>query len=310
MTEADQTKREKGFTVGICTTGSSTDVVTLANSILSEASQLPYDFRKLVVVASACPEEVVSSLRRIQENHQNMDLVVDESRYGKADAINRVLDRAQGEFVVLVNSDAIPAAGSLAKLLRAADSANVGAVSAMPITEPRNGMTATLVDLMWSTHNECSIALNHMNLSNHSCDEMVVFRTAAISKLPGNLVNDGAFLAATVRRRGYSVRVCASANVSIQTPTRISDLVRQRRRILFGHTQVWRKIGRPPKTVESLLLFSTPMGLNLLVRTLAKHPKFLFALPVAAVSELTASMLSIVDTARSSQIHAVWRRFA
>jgi len=299
-----------GFTIGVCTTGAAPEVVGLVKSLLKEGQSVQVELRKLVVIASECPNRVISNLRRIQELDDRVDLVVEDARHGKADAINEILARADGRFIALVNSDATPERGAVARLLSMADSdQRIGAVSAMPVPRTGRGLTSLVVDLMWTTHNECSFALNHMNLSNHSSDELVVFRTAAIDRLPQNLVNDGAFLAATARRRGYSVRFCPSARVKIETPKRMSDLISQRRRILFGHAQVWRKTGAPPKTIESLLLFSTPTGLKLLVKTLVRHPRFLLALPLAAVSELSASLLSIADTLLSSKRHAVWRRF-
>jgi cellulose synthase/poly-beta-1,6-N-acetylglucosamine synthase-like glycosyltransferase len=117
-------------------------------------------------------------------------------------------------------------------------------------------------------------------------------------------------MAATARRRGYTVKVCPSAKVRIETPRRVSDLILQRRRILFGHAEVWRRIGAPPRTIESLLFLSPAAGFRLLVATFGGRPKFLAALPVAFVTEVAAALLSILDNLRSSKAHGVWRRFA
>ena len=310
MSRQRQIVRQGGFTVGICATGASPDVSRLVVSIIAEAALMPLPLRKLVVVASACPERILSDLRKIQGRDGRVDLVLEDAGRGKADAVNKILARADGDLVALVNSDATPESGAIAKLLAvAASDPSVGAVSAMPVTEPKEGLTALLVDFMWSAHNECSLALNHMNLSNHSSDELVVFRSSAIAMLPRNLVNDGAFLATTARRKGYAVRFCPSAKVHIETPGRVSDIIRQRRRILFGHAQVWRRVGHPPKTVESLLLFSTPIGLKLVVNAISRHPKFLVVLPVALLSEVSAALLAIQDAIRSSKRHTIWTRF-
>jgi cellulose synthase/poly-beta-1,6-N-acetylglucosamine synthase-like glycosyltransferase len=185
----------------------------------------------------------------------------------------------------------------------------IGAVSALPEPGLGDGMVSLLLDFMWSAHNYCSVALNHMNVSNHSCDELVLFRASAIRLLPANIVNDGAFLAATARLHGYTIKVSTAARVRIRTPKRISDIIQQRRRILFGHAQVWRRIGTPPRTIESLLFLSPVTALRFLVATLATKPKSLLAMPVALVSEVSATILSILDTARSSRAHAIWRRF-
>jgi len=181
-------------------------------------------------------------------------------------------------------------------------------VAAVPELEAGSGLVSLLLDFMWSAHNNCSVVLNHMNVSNHSCDEMVLFRTNAVTLLPQGIVNDGAFLAATARLRGYSIKVSTGARVKIKTPKRIADVIIQRRRILFGHAQVWRQVGTPPRTIESLLFLSPATGVRLLVTTLARRPRSILAVPTALACELAATLLSIIDTFSSSKAHAVWRR--
>ena len=261
-------------------------------------------------MASECPAGTVSHLRRLQGEDGRIDLLVERKRNGKADAINKILARSSSPLVLFVNSDARPQPGALARLLYSMDSdRRIGAVAAIPEPEPGTGLVSLLLNFMWSAHNNCSVALNHMNISNHSCDAMVLFRTSAISLLPENIVNDGAYLAATARLRGYSIKVSTGARVRIKTPNQIADVIMQRRRILFGHAQVWRHVGTPPKTIESLLFLSPATGMRLLVATLARRPRSLLAIPTALVSEIAATMLSVFDIVRSSRAHAVWRRF-
>jgi cellulose synthase/poly-beta-1,6-N-acetylglucosamine synthase-like glycosyltransferase len=266
--------------------------------------------QKIVIVASDCPSETISALSRLQREDSRIELVVEEKRQGKADAVNKILARTKTPLVLFANSDSRPHPGAIAKLLSSMESGErIGAVSAIPEPEAGRGLMPLLLGFMWSAHNNCSIALNHMNISNHSCDELVLFRTRAITFLPPHTVNDGAFLAAAARLRGYSIKVSTDAKVRIRTPTRISDVILQRRRILFGHAQVWRQIGTPPKTIESLLFLSPPIGIRLLVSTLASRPRSFVILPVAFVSEMLAGLLSISDVLRSSKSHAIWKRF-
>ncbi len=271
---------------------------------------MPDAFRKLVIVASDCPTETVSALRGLQERDRRVELLIEDRRYGKADAINKIIDRTDTPLVIFANSDARPEAGAIQSLLSTAYSdRRIGAASAVPIPEQHEGVVSLLVNFMWTAHNMCSISLNHMNISNHSCDEMVLFRLDAVSRLPRGLVNDGAFLAVTARLKGYAVKVSPRAKVHIRTPKRISEVILQRRRILFGHAQVWREVGTPPKTIESLLLFSPSVGLRILVQVLAQRPRLLCILPLAFVTEVSAALLSIYDRIRSTKKHAVWRRF-
>lgn len=311
MTVQEQTPSLPGFTIGICATGRVKGLEALTALIESESKATPVSLRRIIIVASGCDSQTISKLTTIANRDSRIELILEGERHGKADAINKILERAEGEFIVFVNSDAMPEQGSLRSLLSmVSSSGKIGGVSAMPILGSRGGVASDVSDLMWTTHNECSLILNHMNISNHSSDEMVVFRASAVEKLPEGLVNDGAFLAAVARRRGYAIKFCVPARVRVETPTRLADMIGQRRRILFGHAQVWRAVGRAPRTIESLMVFSPSLGFRLLVRTFSKHPRFLAILPVALVVELSAALLSIWDGARSSRRHAIWRRYA
>jgi cellulose synthase/poly-beta-1,6-N-acetylglucosamine synthase-like glycosyltransferase len=310
MSLTEQTLPPSRFSVGICATGRAKGTPKLVEGLLAESLLGDFHLSEVVVVASECSAEVVSELKRIASRDVRLRLIQEDVRRGKADAINKILAEADGDLVVLVNSDAHPESGAVHSLLSTlASNPAVGVVSAMPVTHSHSGFASILADLMWATHNECSLMLNHMGISNHSSDELVAFRSKALARLPEDLVNDGAFMAATARRRGYSVKFSTDAKVGIETPSRVSDLIRQRRRILFGHAQVWQKLGDPPKTVESLLFFSPSIGLGLLVRTISKRPKFLLALPVAALTEFASSLLAVWDGIRSTKRHVVWRRF-
>jgi len=238
-----------------------------------------------------------------------VEVAIEGERHGKAEAVNRILDRSHTPLVLFANADARPEPGAIARLLSTIGSdERIGAVSAVPVPEGGGGPMSTLLSLMWGAHNDCSVALNHMNVSNHASDELVLFRRNAITALPENTVNDGAFFAGTARLRGYSIKVSTDARVRIRTPKRITDVIHQRRRILYGHLQVWRRIGSPPMTIESLLFLSPATALRLLVKTLAARPKSLMVVPLALVSEILAAILSILDTLRSSRAHVIWRR--
>ncbi len=299
-----------GYTVGICATGPSKNVVRLVNSVLGESRATPLPLERVIVVASECPGPVNSGLMAIASADNRVLVLLEDVRRGKAEAVNRILSGALGRFVVMVNADALPEPGAISRLLSTISSEDgIGAVSAMPIVDEGEGVTSMLVDMIWRTHTESSRLLNHMNISNHASEELVVFRASAIGMLPADLVNDGAYLASAVRRRGRSVRFSEAAKVRIETPIRVSDLIAQRRRILFGHAQVWRKAGAPPKTIESLLLLSPSIGFRLFVQIVSRSPRYLFILPLAFVTEVSAALLSIWDSLGSTKKHIVWRRF-
>ncbi|MDV3278132.1 MAG: glycosyltransferase [Nitrososphaerales archaeon] len=298
-----------GFSIGVCASDSSPNLPSLLSFLLAEDFG-GFVLQSLVVVASGCDKNVVSEARKMADSDSRILLITEPERRGKAEAINRIVENTVGEFLVMVNSDAVPEAGSVRKLLSvASEDESVGCVSAMPIFDSRANMTSSLIDLVWTAHNESSLALNHMNLSNHASDELIVIRSSIVTRLPAGVVNDGAFIAGTARLRGYKVKFCPPARVHIETPGRVADVIGQRRRILFGHAQVWRRLGTPPRTIESLILIAPLTALRLLARTVARNPRSILVLPVALVTEVSAAVLSIWDSLRSSKRHTVWRRY-
>ncbi|MBI3858671.1 MAG: glycosyltransferase [Thaumarchaeota archaeon] len=293
----------------MCATGPLTGLREVIDTVFSDSSDSQIPLRSVVVVASECPLSQLEGLKNSQSDNPRLKFIEEPIRKGKADAINRILENTTSEYLVLVNSDAHPEKGAVRKVLSTlASEPTTGVVSASPFPLREGGPAQGLEEFMWDAHNQCSLTLNHLGVSNHSSDELVAIRRKAVARLPFGLVNDGAFLASIARVRGYSVKFCFTAKVGVETPRRISDAIGRRRRILFGHFQVWRKVGAQPKTLESLLTSRPVLGLKIVVQALAGHPKHLRVLPLAILSEEIAHFFAIYDIALSSKRHYIWRR--
>ena len=264
---------------------------------------------RVIVVASDCAPELLETLRSFAAADPRIHVLEQEQRRGKADAINQVIRSSDGELLVLVNADALPAPGAVSKLLmRISADRQTGVISANPQIEPGSGISHDILTLMWETHNEASHDLNDMRVSNHCSDELMVVRSEALDELPAGLVNDGAFIAGTAYSRGFRVRFLESAPVNVQVPKRIPDVIKQRRRILYGHLQVWKILGTAPRTAESLMIKSPRLGSALVGRTLAKKPRLIAALPFALVCEAVSLIGAIFDFKFAGNRHAVWER--
>jgi cellulose synthase/poly-beta-1,6-N-acetylglucosamine synthase-like glycosyltransferase len=304
-------RQASAFTIGICASDRAENLTFLVKLIESETFPEDIVLKRVVIVASGCSEATLDPVRHLAKSDDRILLIEEKLRHGKASAINAIQKNASGNYLVFINSDAIPGKGSIAKLLStiSQDGSRIGVASGCPSFNRGNSATSLVEELMWSVHNECSLRLNHMNLSNHGSDEMMVVRTELLSQLPDGLVNDGAYIAGNARLRGYSVKFCNEAPVRIDVPSRCVDLIRQRQRIIFGHFQVWRLTGRSPKTVESLLLDSPKFSLALVVRTIAANRKLLKILPLVLVSEAVSIVLGLKDSISSTRRHGVWKRY-
>ncbi len=298
------------FTIGVCASDSASNLPELLKAI--EDEEFPSDFalERVIIVASDCPHEVVKAVQEAARMDSRLLILVESERKGKVEAINWIGRHTVGEFLVMVNSDAMPSKGAIAALLMEINTnPKIGSASARPVFRAENGMTSMLLDLMWSAHNVSSLELNHAHLSNHNCDELMVVRSSLMPEIPPQVVNDGAYIGGYVFSRGYRILFSSLSTVSIDVPANVKDLIQQRRRILFGHAQVWGALGRPPRTMESLLVTRPGLAVRLMAKVIRSRPALLLILPVAGVTETLAASLSIFDRAFSPRRHMVWRRF-
>jgi cellulose synthase/poly-beta-1,6-N-acetylglucosamine synthase-like glycosyltransferase len=299
-----------GFTVGICASDSASQLLALLSFLRTEDYGRGFGLSRVVVVASGCPESILTPIRKLSESDSRIFLIEESKRHGKAEAINRILGSSLGEYLIMLNADAFPDPGSIRSLLSLVAEPSVGAVSAQPIFDEGDGLVRRSLTLMWSAHSLLSLELNHAGLSNHACDELMVVRKSLVSSLPTNVVNDGAYIGGLVRARGFSVKFSEAAKVRITVPHTAIDLIRQRRRIIFGHVQVWKELGNAPRTLESMLFMDPLASFKTFVRVVSGRPRLIASIPLLLVGESISVLMGLFDAARSTGRHTVWRRSA
>jgi cellulose synthase/poly-beta-1,6-N-acetylglucosamine synthase-like glycosyltransferase len=297
------------FSVGICAADHASGLEELIKFVEREPYRIGLNLQEIIVVASGLDPDATALIGALANQHHNLTLIEEPMRRGKAEAINRIIKSCNGEFLVLINSDAHPQPGAIATLLgEIVDDKNVGLVSASPVIGGSGGITGAVLKLMWELHNQCLSALNEADLNNHCCDELIIIRSKALRELPEDTVNDGAFMAGAAHRAGYTIRFCKEAKVRIDVPQRFGELIKQRRRIIYGHLQILRSVGESPRTLESMIFNNPRLGLSILIKTLAKSPKLILALPVAVVGEFVSGMFGTIDTLSSVKKHVPWDR--
>ncbi len=300
---------QSAFTIGICASDQSENLPLLLETI--EAERFGTDtLQRIIIVASGCPESTLVQLRKTAFEDKRIQLLEESVRMGKSEALNHIIENSVGDFLVLINSDAIPEGDAINTLMQTiANNPRVGVISASPFFEPSRGVVSEILELMWTLHNDWSLRLNHAGLNNHASDELMVVSSRALSRLPEGVINDGAYIAGNAFLNGFMIKFSEKARVKIDVPERLNDLIQQRRRILFGHFQVWRWLGKSPRTVELMLIADPTLSLGLLLKRVAKTPRFLRILPIALIGESVAFLLAITDTLTSSKQHVIWRRF-
>lgn len=301
-------KRLYTFTVGIAAAGHPPTLPSLLEMVFNTTQG--FALRKVILVASDIDEETLRKAREVAERERRLKLIVQDKRAGKADALNEVFRETEGDFLVYVNADALVDENSIPTLLNTiAQDKGAGFISGKPVFERKGGIISDVLDVMWTSHNLLSADPKNYNQRNHGTDELMVIRSELLPELPSGLVNDGAYIAGRIREMGYRVGYQPNALVRIDVPKRIIDLITQRRRILFGHIQVKRLVGKAPRTVETMMFFSPTQSAKIVVQMLASRPKRILVLPVAILGEIIALSGALWDTFVSNAGHAVWKRY-
>src|SRR4029077_18458075 len=90
----------------------------------------------IILVASGCSDATVERAREVRRDGLAVRIIEQETREGKAAAINLGLSVAHHDLIVLVSGDVLPAPGAVTALLNRFEDPKVGVVGARPV--PKN----------------------------------------------------------------------------------------------------------------------------------------------------------------------------
>jgi biofilm PGA synthesis N-glycosyltransferase PgaC len=301
---------EKTFSIGICASGNAAGLSKMVNTLLHEIYPTNAILKKIVVVASGCTRETLLSLEELKRKESKLVLIVEDRRYGKARAMNRILELCNEDIIVFVNSDAFPECGTVKKLVEELlKNKTSGVVSASPSLPKAHHIAARIGRLIWLTHNISCLFLNHKGLLNHACDEVFALRREIVSSLPEDTVNDGSFIGGLAHQKGYKIKFKEDAKVRIKIAENIASIFSQRRRIIYGHIMVWKRIGTAPSNVEFLSFKSPNLSFRILLDVLKREPSQSLVMPFVVLEEFLAFFAAFLDFLSRKNPHTIWKRY-
>ena len=299
----------KTVSIGICAYNEAKHIPALLDSL--QGQTLPPDFvlTEILVVASGCTDGTDRIIEERAKIERRLTLVRESERRGKSSAINQILSRYGGDILVLVNADARLLPGALFGLLEGFDRDD-GVDLACGLPSPETS-TSPVLDIVekgwWRLHNRTLQTLSDLGAGNHCCDELMAMRRGFADSIPSDVVNDGSYFGVLGALRGSTVRFCRSAVVIVDTPSSLSGLLGQRRRIVSGHRQVTSLLGRSPYTFEGLVISQPAVAARILVSELSENPvQTLVFLGIAGPLELVSHLLSFLDRIRNPTYRPTW----
>jgi cellulose synthase/poly-beta-1,6-N-acetylglucosamine synthase-like glycosyltransferase len=222
-------------------------------------------------------------------------------RAGKWRAYNRAVERVRGDLVFLVSGD-ITFSPSVLERLRSRFAPDVGV--AFPRVLPTNVHNAVsqMAGALWDVHDRQIRACERVGLPIHG-GELQAVRRSLLEPIEG-VINEDAYLCLRAAERGYRIVYDREAVVYNTVPETLPDLLRQRRRVNYGHRQLAAS-GLDPSTLDRLIWERPDLCLGVLGRAVADKPQNAVRLPLLAALELVALVRGNRDFARGVD-HGRW----
>jgi cellulose synthase/poly-beta-1,6-N-acetylglucosamine synthase-like glycosyltransferase len=175
-------------------------------------------------------------------------------RRGKADAINRGAMLAESDIVVLSDANALYAPDAVARLAAAFADPTVGCVTGRRTVRPPSGAASAAgggESLYWRYESIVKRLESRLGSTVAVTGEILAVRRNLLPALPAGLINDDAYIALAVLRRGRRV-LYEPAALCWEAPSgSMGDEIVRRRRITAGRYQLllqpgwwpWRRPG-------------------------------------------------------------------
>ena len=249
---ASEGQGQIGVTVGICAFNEEQNIRNLLEALMDQRTMLAR-IEEILVVASGCTDRTPEIVQAFRDDHLGVQLLVQRERRGKASAINEILQRAQGEVVILEGADTIPHPEAVELLIRPFTDPSMGVVAAHPVsTDDENTFWGGLTHALWNLHHEVS-------LQNPKTGEMFAFRRV-VEELPEDVGADEDWIRHEVEGDGYRVMYEPQAVVYNSGPKFIDEFLKQRVRISTQQLYQSRVSSFLPPTWRTRFLVNALLG--------------------------------------------------
>jgi cellulose synthase/poly-beta-1,6-N-acetylglucosamine synthase-like glycosyltransferase len=250
----------------------------LENTLLLD---YPREHLQILVSDDASKDSTVEIVKTYAS--QGVELSVGSARSGKAAALNRAFERADGEIVVTADADILPNPDALRKLVANFADERVGCV--MPETKMAASDDGTVESsgLYWRYEARIRRSESEIHSTVAATGHFMALRRKLIQPIPKHVILDDFYLAMMTMRQGYRV-ISEPEAVVWEQPTRsMGDEVNRRRRLTAGRFQI---ISMSPEYLPYLPL--------VLQWEVISHKFLRLAIPHLMIAALLSNLLFVV----------------
>jgi len=250
------------------------------------------EIEEIFVVGDGCTDRTIPIADSFAKKDKRIKVIDKKKREGKVSIVNLFLKEAKNDILVMESGDTIPAKDTVENLVKPFSNPKVGmtGVRPVPVDNPKTFMGFT-AHLLWELHHQISF-------KNPKMGEMVAFRKV-FNEIPPTAV-DEAYIEGLLKNRGYQIVYQPEAIVYNKGAENISDFLRQRRRITWGHLHLKKETGYQVSTTNPFKTFF------LILKNFKFSPRYLFFTPAAIFLEGLGRFLGWWDYKIKKKNHIIW----
>ncbi len=219
-----------------------------------------------VYVVNSGTDETSEVVREFIKTNPRIFLIEEPKRNGKASAINLALKHIKERIVVIHSADCFTDELSLSKLV---DSIKGDIGASMLECEPimkKGNFVEKLSCYSWFLSNKTSEELQKRGLLHHLGNDIFAFRKDLCSEIPSHIVNDDAYIAVLLKKKGFKIKYLKGAKARLKVTGNILEFIKQRERINYGHRLNKKLLGEGSTTLKSMFFKNPLLALKVIMR--------------------------------------------
>jgi cellulose synthase/poly-beta-1,6-N-acetylglucosamine synthase-like glycosyltransferase len=290
--------------VGICTYNEEENIGNVLN-LLHNTKLREFKIIEILVVADGCTDRTVDIVKGWIKNDGRIRLIVNRKRSGKIAALNKIIEKCKGKILVNADADQYFDKSAIQLILNRLKNDKVGAVSAhrICIGNKNKKFTERMIEVMQRLNNErqkYSILKNKFELEG----PLFAFKKELCNHIPESVINDDVYIAVVCKSKKYKSLIERKAKAYTKSPKILIELIRQRRRQIYGNLIIKKKMGiETPKLIVNF----EDMFSIMLKSFLKERWKIIFYFLIERFVEFCANILARLDLFKKHNPHVVWK---
>lgn len=269
------------ISVGICAYNERENISRLLDALIGQQMK-KHRISEIIVISSGSTDDTDDIVSDFSKKDPRVRLITQKKKEGKASAINLFFKKSQADLIVLVSADLVPNENTIEILCGPFENPAVGMTTGRPIPDNKDDtFMGFTVNLIWELHHKLQLKMPKAN-------EILALRPV-VDSIDVDTAVDDLQIEALIKKKGYLTVYTPDAIVKNHGPETVSDLIRQRSRIIIGYLHTKHSKDYYPITMEKMQVIST------LLESISFRPKKLLFTAMAVALEVYIRLKANVE---------------